>query len=187
MSYQEFSDDFWDLVAPLFERFKRRKPGGSKPLEFRVLLNGIFYLLKTGCQWAFLPSLYGSKSTVHEHFQRWASAGIFAEMFRLGADKYDELQGFKWDWQSMDGSLVQAPTRQATSLSEEGVGRNPTDRGKSGSKIHLLTDQEGMPCGRGAGRCQCPRQPVSGGYRRRSRLARTENQAYGGKAPPLFG
>jgi transposase len=147
MSYQEISDDFWDLVAPLFERFKRRKPGGSKPLEFRVLLNGIFYLLKTGCQWAFLPSLYGSKSTVHEHFQRWASAGIFAEMFRLGADKYDELQGFKWDWQSMDGSLVQAPTRQSTSLSEEGVGRNPTDRGKSGSKIHLLVDQEGMPCG----------------------------------------
>ncbi|MDD2761797.1 MAG: transposase [Methylomonas sp.] len=47
----------------------------------------------------------------------------------------------------MDGSLVQAPTRQSTNLSAEGVGRNPTDRGKSGSKIHLLTDQEGMPYG----------------------------------------
>lgn len=68
-------------------------------------------------------------------------------MFRLGAAKYEELQGFKLDWQSMDGSLVQAPTRQSTSLSEEGVGRNPTDRGKSGSKIHLLVDQEGLPCG----------------------------------------
>ncbi len=68
-------------------------------------------------------------------------------MFRLGASKYEELQGFKRDWQSMDGSLVQAPTRQSTSLSEESVGRNPTDRGKSGSKIHLLVDQEGMPFG----------------------------------------
>ncbi len=68
-------------------------------------------------------------------------------MFKLGAGKYEELQGFKGDWQSMDGSLVQAPTRQSTGLSEEGVGRNPTDRGKSGSKIHLLVDQEGMPLG----------------------------------------
>jgi putative transposase len=147
MSYQEISDEFWDFVEPLLEPFKRRKPGGSKPVELRTLLNGIFYLLKTGCQWAFLPRCYGSKSTVHEHFQRWANAGIFAEMFRLGAAKYEEFKGFKWDWQSMDGSLVQAPTRQSTQLSEEGIGRNPTDRGKSGSKIHLLVDQEGMPCG----------------------------------------
>ncbi|MDT4330769.1 IS5 family transposase [Methylomonas sp. MV1] len=147
MRYQEISDDFWELVAPLLERFKRRTPGGSKPVEFRTVLNGIFYLLKTGCQWAFLPSCYGSKSTVHEHFQRWASAGIFAEMFRLGAAQYEEFKGFKWAWQSMDGSLVQAPSRQSTNLSVEGIGRNPTDRGKSGSKIHLLVDQEGMPCG----------------------------------------
>ncbi|MDO9105561.1 MAG: transposase, partial [Methylovulum sp.] len=84
MIYQEISDEFWEIVAPLLERFKLRKSGGSKPLDFRTLLNGIFYHLKTGCQWAFLPSCYGSKSTVHEHFQRWTNAGIFAEMFRQG-------------------------------------------------------------------------------------------------------
>jgi len=95
MSYQEISDEFWEIVEPLLERFKRRKPGGSKPLDFRTLSSGILYLLKIGCQWAFLPSSYGLKSTVHEHFQRWTHAGIFAEMFRLGASKYEELQGFK--------------------------------------------------------------------------------------------
>ena len=58
-----------------------------------------------------------------------------------------EPEALHLDWQPMDGSLVQAPTRQSTGLSEEGVGRNPTDRGKSGSKIHLLVDQEGMPLG----------------------------------------
>ncbi len=47
---------------------------------------------------------YGPKSAVHEHFQRWASAGIFAEMFRLGA----ELHGPEWTWQSMGSSLVQS-------------------------------------------------------------------------------
>jgi len=147
MSDQEISDEFWEIVEPLLEPFKRQKSGGTKPLDFRTLLNGIFYVLKTGCQWAFLPSCYGSKSTVHEHFQRWTNAGVFAEMYRLGAGKYEELEGFQCDWQAMDGGLVQAPTRQSTSLSEEGVGRNPTDRGKCGSKIHLLVDQQGMPLG----------------------------------------
>ena len=147
MSFQGISDRFWELVAPLLEPFKRRKSGGSKPLDFRSIMNGIFYLLKTGCQWALLPAEYGSKSTVHEHFQRWVCGGVFTAMFRLGADRYEELQGFTWTWQSMDGTLVQAPVRQSCCRSDEGLGRNPTDRGRSGSKIHLLVDQTGMPCG----------------------------------------
>ncbi|WP_420886147.1 transposase [Candidatus Contendibacter odensensis] len=53
--------------GPLLEPFKRKKSGGSPPLDFRCILNGIFYLLKTGCQWGYLPSCYGSKSAVHAH------------------------------------------------------------------------------------------------------------------------
>jgi transposase len=45
----------------------------------------------------------------------------------------------------MDGSLVQAPVRQACDHAAEGLGRNPTDRGRSGSKWHLLVDQNGLP------------------------------------------
>ena len=66
MSYQEISDRFWERVSPLLEPYKRRKPRGSKPLDFRAVLNGIFYFLKTGCQWEFLPTCYGSKSAVHD-------------------------------------------------------------------------------------------------------------------------
>ena len=45
----------------------------------------------------------------------------------------------------MDGSLVQAPVRQACEHAAEGLGRNPTDRGRNGSKRHLLVDQNGLP------------------------------------------
>ncbi|MDD2760826.1 MAG: hypothetical protein PHH11_11095 [Methylomonas sp.] len=41
MSYQEISEEFWDLVAPLLEQFKRQTPGGSKPVEFRTLLKRV--------------------------------------------------------------------------------------------------------------------------------------------------
>ena len=148
MAYQEISDDFWKKVEPLLAPFKRKKSGGSLPLDFRLLLNGIFYVLKTGCQWHYLPPCYGSKSTVHEHFQHWASAGVFAEIFRLNAKKYQELHGIHWEWQAMDGALVQAPVRgQPVCLEDEALERNPTDRGRSGGKTHVHVDQNGIPLG----------------------------------------
>ncbi len=137
MAYHEISDDFWNPVELLLEPFKRKKSGGSPPLDFRRILNGIFYLLKTGCQWGSLPACYGSKSAVHEHFQRWVHAGVFAEIFRLSVEDYQELNGIEWEWQAMDGALMQAPVRgQPVCLEDEALGRNPTDRGRSGSKTH---------------------------------------------------
>jgi len=145
MSGPEISDRFWERVAPLLEPFKRRKSGGSQPLEFRVVLNGIFYLLKTGCQGDCLPACYGSKRAIHEHFQTGVAGGVVTEIFRLNAGEYDELQGVEWAWQSMDGRLVQAPVRQTRGLKAAGLGRNPTARGRSGSNIHLQVDRHGMP------------------------------------------
>lgn len=145
--YKEISDNFWTVVEPLFEPFKRVHPGGSPSLPFRTILNGIFFLLKTGCQWCMIPEKYGSKSTIHEHFQKWVQARVFQRMHQMNVEGYDELKGIQWDWQSMDGALIVAPTRQAggASAAEEGLGRNPTDRGRQGSKLHTLVERNGIP------------------------------------------
>ena len=58
-----------------------------------------------------LPACYGSKSTVHEHFQRWSKAGVLTEIFRILLAEYGEQVGIDAHWQAMDGSLLQAPTR----------------------------------------------------------------------------
>ncbi len=148
MAFQEISDDFWSQAEPLLAPFKRKHSGGCTPIDFRNILNGILYLLKTGCQWECLPKCYGAKSTVHEHFQTWVQAGVVRKLFGLMADVYEEQIGLQWTWQSMDGALVQAPVHgQAACLAQEGLGRNPTDRGRSGSKFHLLVDQQGVPLG----------------------------------------
>ena len=52
---------------------------------------------------------------------------------------YARERRITWTWQSMDSKSVPAP------LGGEETGKNPTDRGKSGSKIHLLVDQRGAP------------------------------------------
>lgn len=91
-----------------------------------------------------LSSCYGAKSTVHEHFQRWSRAGGMEEIFRMLLTEYGEKIGIDTQWQVMDGSLLQAPTHSQKSVAE-GPGRNPADRGRSGSKLHLHVDGHGVP------------------------------------------
>jgi hypothetical protein len=49
------------------------------------------------------------------------------------------MEGMVWEWQSADGTMVEA------SLAQESVGPNPTDRGKNGSKRHTLVEGHGVP------------------------------------------
>ena len=134
------SDEFWEAVKDAIpkkerdpEKTYKNKPGqGRKPMEARKALGGILYVLRTGCQWKALPKEYGSGSAVHRHFQEWGEAGFFEKIWTLGLEKYDELEGIGWEWQSMDGCMVKAP------LAREAVGRNPTDRGKNGHKKECI-------------------------------------------------
>jgi transposase len=112
LTYLEIPDALWEQIEPLFSGLARKKSGGSAPIPFRTLLAGMLYRLKTGCQWCMVPKHYGSKSTLHEHYQRWVHAGIFDKILRCIASDYQKYAGFDFAWQSMDGSLIQAPTRK---------------------------------------------------------------------------
>jgi transposase len=144
----EVSDIFWQKVAPLVPQPERdsskeyiRKVGGDrKPIPPRQIFEAILYVLRTGCQWKALPKeRFGSPSAIHTHFMRWMRAGFFVALWRAGLAEYDEMEGIAWSWQSIDGAMTKAP------LAQEAVGRNPTDRGKKGSKRHLLVDGRGVP------------------------------------------
>jgi hypothetical protein len=52
----------------------------------------------------------------------------------------DDLRGIKWKWQSLDSCICEGRFRR------ELTGSNPTDRGKLGTKRHVLTDQKGKGC-----------------------------------------
>ena len=97
-------------------------------MSARKALEGIFYVLRMGCQWKALPREYGSGSTVHRAFQKWVAAGFFEKIWAKGLEQYDGLEGIGCEWKSLDGCMVKAP------LALESVGKNPTDRGKNGDK-----------------------------------------------------
>jgi transposase len=100
----------WERVQDLLPVRKRRKKNpGRKPLEWRPVLDGIFYVLRTGCQWKAAPPEFGSGSSLHRYFQRLVESGFFAELWRRGLLEYEQLQGVDWEWQSLDGSMTKAP------------------------------------------------------------------------------
>lgn len=68
----------------------------------RRVLNGIIYCLRTGTQWNRLPREFGSDTTVHDWFQRFAADGVFERLWAVLVDVCDELGGVDWEWQSAD-------------------------------------------------------------------------------------
>jgi putative transposase len=108
-------------------------------LELRRVANGIFYVLRTGCQWKASPREFGSGSFLHRYFQEWAQRHLLHKLWKYLLRRYDALRGIQWRWQSLDGSSTKAP------LGGEKTGKNPTDRGKLGVKRSVLTD--GRPPG----------------------------------------
>jgi transposase len=102
-------DDMWVEVATLLGEEKRPGTRGRPPVSFRKVLDGILYVLRTGCRWKSLPKEYGSGSTAHRRFQQWVREGVFQRLWVKLLQKYDEFRGIKWRWQSLDSSSVKAP------------------------------------------------------------------------------
>ena len=69
------------------------------------MLDGILYVLRTGCQWKMLPKEFGSGSTCHRRFQQWIQLGIFKKIWIRLLKDYDLKIGIKLTWQSLFDSI----------------------------------------------------------------------------------
>ena len=112
---QEFviSDELWARMHPLLPRREPKPhPLGChrKRVDDRKVLNGIFFVLRTGCQWKALDQTgICSGSTAHARFLEWQEAGFFAGLWEAALHDYDELKGLDWEWLALDGALSKAP------------------------------------------------------------------------------
>jgi len=74
----DLTDQEWVILEPLIPA---AKPGGRpRKVEMREVLNGIFYLLKTGCQWRMLPKEFPHWKTVNDYFSKWRKNGTWQRM-----------------------------------------------------------------------------------------------------------
>ncbi len=107
----KISDELWDKISELLPDKKPINTVGRPIIPFRKVLDGILYVLRTGCQWKMLPKEYGSGSTCHRRFQQWVQIDIFKKMWMKLLEEYDNKIGIKWIWQSSDSISIKSPLR----------------------------------------------------------------------------
>ena len=105
----QMPDDLWLIVQHVLPRDELQPSRGRPWLPPRRVLDGVLYVLRTGCQWKAVPREFGSGSTVHRRFQRWVEQGVWEAMWRLLLQYYDAARSLEWTWQSADASLHKAP------------------------------------------------------------------------------
>lgn len=109
LSFWRIPEKLWQQMACLLPKYPASCKGGRPRLNLRGVANGIFYLLRTGCQWKALPREFGSPSAVHRYFQEWTSRGVFHRLWKRCLGKYDQRKGIGWRWQSLDGVMTKSP------------------------------------------------------------------------------
>ncbi|MFE0346840.1 IS5 family transposase [Streptomyces griseoluteus] len=134
-------DELWELfrrVVPPTEVI-RPQGGGRRRAGDRETLAAIIFVATSGCTWRQLPPVFGPAwPTVYRRFAQWSRARVWARLHRVILDELGALGELDWSRCAIDSVSVRAAKGLLT-------GPNPTDRGKPGSKIHLITDRKGLP------------------------------------------
>ena len=74
----DLTDAEWAIIRPLIPPAKRG--GNKRSVVERDIVNGLMYILSTGCQWAFLPKDLPPRSTVNDYFRRWDDDGTLGRI-----------------------------------------------------------------------------------------------------------
>jgi transposase len=107
-SFASIPDELWERVEKWIPK-RKHSQGGRPPKPDRVVMEGIVYRLRTGCQWDAIPAEFGSSSTCRRRFAEWRDAGVFYMMWVEALLMYDEQRGIDWNWSSLDSASVKAP------------------------------------------------------------------------------
>ncbi|WTN15327.1 IS5 family transposase [Streptomyces canus] len=135
-------DELWDSLEPLLPKRPRRfRYPGRKPLPDREVLCGILYVLHTGIQWEHLPQElgFGSGMTCWRRLRDWNEAGVWQQLHEVLLAELNAAARLDWSRCVVDSSHVRAFKRGLH------TGPSPVDRGRAGSKHHVLTDGHGTP------------------------------------------
>lgn len=99
----------WRRWEKLLPKYHRSSKGGRPRLELRRVAEGIYFVLRTGCQWKLVPAEYGSGSSLHRYFQEWVEYGVFRKLWKRGLIEYERCKRVSWRWQCLDTAMTKAP------------------------------------------------------------------------------
>jgi transposase len=104
MGRYDLTDKEWQAIQPHLPN----KPRGVPRVDDRRVLNGIFWVLRSGAFWSDLPERYGPPTTIYNRFNRWRKAGVWDRLMDAITKVYDG------DVQMIDTSIVRVHQHGAT-------------------------------------------------------------------------
>ena len=104
MSRYDLTDFEWRVIEPLLPN----KPRGVPRVDDRRVLNGIFWVLRSGAPWRDLPERYGPRITCYNRFVRWQKAGVWDRLMDAISAAHDG------EIQMIDSTSIRAHQQAAT-------------------------------------------------------------------------
>lgn len=136
--YTDLSDTQWAVAGPLLPP---AKPGGRpRTTCLRAVLDAVFYLLRTGCQWRLLPRCFPPWSTVHHYFRTWQCSGVWVRLHRAVYAQARAAAG-----RSPCPSLVIMDGQSVKTTERGGVRGFDGHKLVKGRKRHILVDMLRFP------------------------------------------
>lgn len=132
----DLSDEEWAILAPLIT--PGTQAGHPQVLELRRIVDAVFYLLRTGCQWRALPHEFPPWPSVFYHYAKWRHQGTWERINTSLRERYRVASGRK---PQPTAAIIDSQSARTT----EAGGPRGYDGGKkvSGRKRHVLVDTEG--------------------------------------------
>ena len=134
----DLTDDEWALLEPHLPSAKKR--GRPRLRSPREILNAVFYVLKSGCQWRMLPRDFPPWKTVFHYFRKWRLDGTWERMNRAMRRRMREKLGRDPE---PSAGIVDAQSVKTTGVGGEQRGFDGAKKVR-GRKRHILVDTEGL-------------------------------------------
>ena len=132
----DLTDEQWAIIKPLLPA----SAGGGRPpkTDLRDVLDAVFYVLRTGCQWRFLPKDFPPKSTAWGYYDRWRHDGTWWAIHDALRERVRKAEGKK---RTPSAGSIDSQSVPAAAGGERGYDAHKKVQGR---KRHLVVDTLGL-------------------------------------------